>query len=233
MALRFASVIFDCDSTLAAIEGIDELGAAHRSAVAELTDAAMRGEVPLEAIYGRRLSLIRPTRRDVEALARRYLEALIPDARKTVAALQSAGISVYVVSGGLAPAITAVARALGVPASNVAAVGVHFEADGAYAGYDEDSPLARHDGKRTLIEGWDPPIPRPSLLVGDGATDLAARPAVDCFAAYAGVVRREPVAAAADFVIEGATLAPVLALALGAEPPPSMPHSSIPPHREP
>ena len=58
--LRFRTVVFDCDSTLSAIEGIDELAGEHRSAVTELTEAAMRGEVPLQDVYGRRLALIRP-----------------------------------------------------------------------------------------------------------------------------------------------------------------------------
>jgi hypothetical protein len=49
--------------------------------------------------------------------------------------------------------------------------------------------------------------------VGDGATDLEARPAVDAFAAYMGVAFREAVAAGADFVLRDASLAPVLALA--------------------
>jgi phosphoserine phosphatase len=56
-------------------------------------------------------------------------------------------------------------------------------------------------------------LPRPSLLVGDGATDLEARPEVDCFAAFTGVVSRPAVAAAADVVLSAPTLAPVLALA--------------------
>jgi phosphoserine phosphatase len=218
--VRFASVVFDCDSTLAAIEGIDQLAAGHRNEVAALTDAAMRGEVPLEAVYGRRLELIRPDRAAIERLAALYLDALVPDARGTVAALQAAGVSVYIVSGGLVPPVAAVARALGVPRENVAAVGIRFGDDGEYAGFEAESPLARQDGKRSVIAAWVPPVPRPSLLVGDGATDLAARPAVDAFAAYAGVVARDAVLAEADVVLIHPSLAPVAALALDESPAP-------------
>ena len=48
------------------------------------------------------------------------------------------------------------------------------------------------------------------LLVGDGVTDLEARPAVDRFVAYAGVVDRPAVTAAADAVIRTPSLRPVL-----------------------
>jgi hypothetical protein len=56
-------------------------------------------------------------------------------------------------------------------------------------------------------------------MIGDGATDLEAKPAVDAFVAFAGVVYRAPVVAAADYVIRERSLAPVLPLALGGQRP--------------
>lgn len=214
MSDGFAAVVFDCDSTLAALEGIDALAGPRAAEVAALTDAAMRGEVPLEAVYGRRLALLRPGRAAVEALAEAYTRALVPDARETVAALRWLGKDVRVLSGGLLPPVRALAASLGIGAERVAAVDVRFAADGAYAGFDEGSPLARAGGKAAVLAAWG--LPRPALLVGDGATDAEARPAVDAFAAYLGVADRPAVAAAADVVLRDPSLAPVLALAAGA-----------------
>jgi phosphoserine phosphatase len=56
------------------------------------------------------------------------------------------------------------------------------------------------------------------MLVGDGITDLEARPPADLFVAYAGVVQRPAVVEAADVVLRARSLAPVLALALGKAP---------------
>jgi phosphoserine phosphatase len=200
MIPRFRAVLFDCDSTLAEVEGIDELAREHREAVAELTARAMAGELPLEEVYARRLALARPGRRELDDLATRYVAGLVPGARETVAGLHAGGVDVRIVSGGLRPAVLAVARALGVPDDRVYAVDVTLDAEGGYAGYESDSPLAHGGGKRRLLEGL-PGLQRPALLVGDGATDLEARPAVDAFACYTGVARRERIAAAADFVI--------------------------------
>ncbi len=119
---RFRTVIFDCDSTLSAIEGIDELAAGHREAIAALTDAAMRGEVPLEAVYGQRLELIRPNRDSVDALAAQYIAAAVPDAHATIQALLERGVRVKILSGGLRQAILPFAAWLGVAADDVAAV---------------------------------------------------------------------------------------------------------------
>lgn len=214
----YATVVFDCDSTLSDIEGIDVLAADHREAVARLTDAAMQGELPLEEVYGRRLALVRPDRARIEALAREYVDRLVPDAREVVAALLANGVEVRVVSGGLLPAVRAVARELGIADGMVAAVDLRFDADGAYAGFDETSPLARSGGKRVQLERWIADgLPRPILMVGDGITDLEARPPADLFAAYAGVVERPQVVAAADVVLRQRSLAGVLPLVLGDE----------------
>jgi phosphoserine phosphatase len=209
----FRSIIFDCDSTLSAIEGIDELAGPHRAEVQALTDAAMAGEVPLEEVYGRRLEIIRPTRERIEALGRAYIDAAVPDAVDTVNALCWLGKEVRILSGGLRPPVEAFARTLGLRTGMVAAVEIHFDDDGEYAGFDDRSPLARSGGKAEQIRRWD--LPRPVLLVGDGATDAEARPAVDAFVAYMGVALRPAVAEAADVVLHDPSLAPVLALAAG------------------
>ncbi len=207
----FRSVVFDCDSTLSRIEGIDELAGPRLGEIRALTDAAMEGRIPLEEVYGRRLELIAPARAQVDALGRAYAETLVDDARETVAALLWLDKAVRIVSGGLRPPVEALALDLGLSRADVAAVGIDFHPDGRYRGYDRASPLARSGGKPRVVAGWN--LPRPALLVGDGATDLEARPAVDGFAAFMGVAFRPPVAAGADVVLRAPSLAPVLALA--------------------
>ena len=210
----FATVIFDCDSTLSAIEGIEELASHHRDEIVRLTEQAMRGEIPLESVYGRRLELVRPSRASVQALGARYIEALVPGARETIARLLDAGIEVRILSGGLRPPIEILARELGLPASVVAAVDVHFDAAGEYAGFDDASPLTRSAGKPEIIRSWGTSLARPAMLVGDGATDLAAAEDVEMFVAFAGIIERPHVTAAADVVVRERSLAPILSLAL-------------------
>jgi phosphoserine phosphatase len=222
--MRFNTVVLDCDSTLSAVEGIDELAGNARQEIARLTDAAMRGEVPLEAVYGRRLEIVRPTRAHVDALGRTYVDELLPDAREVVAALRAEGVGVRVISGGLLPAVRVLARELGLTDDDVAAVDVRFDASGNYAGFDEWSALARSGGKREVLREWRAVVSRPVMLVGDGATDLEARDVVDRFVAFAGVIEREAVVAAADAVIRARTLAPVLPMALGASAPANAAH---------
>jgi phosphoserine phosphatase len=191
----YRTVVFDCDSTLSAIEGIDELGSAHKERIAALTERAMSGELKLEDVYAARLAIVRPARGRIERLGEEYVERAVPHALELVAALRFLGKRVAIVSGGLAPAVRRLAAALGVADEDVYAVAVRFDADGAWAGFDERSPLARSGGKVEVVRAL-AAAGRPLALVGDGITDLEAAEAeggADRFVAFGGVVRRAAV----------------------------------------
>ena len=79
------------------------------------------------------------------------------------------------------------------------AVSLRFDAGGAYLGYDTGSPMTTSDGKRRVVESL--ALDGPILAVGDGATDLAMRDAVDLFAAFTGFTTRPNVVAGADVVV--------------------------------
>jgi phosphoserine phosphatase len=196
--------VIDVDSTLCGIEGIDWLASrrdpATGAAITALTDRAMRGEIALDSVYGERLAAVRPSRGDVEELAGAYVGALAPGAADAVRVLHDEGRRVALVSGGLREAILPLAAQLAIAERDVHAVSVRFAADGAFAGYDLASPLATASGKHDVVRSL--ALPRRILAVGDGATDLAIRPAVDAFAAFTGFVRRAPVVASADVVID-------------------------------
>lgn len=201
--MRFRTVALDVDSTCSRIEGIDWLAALRgpemAREIADLTAQAMSGEVPLGALYGRRLALVRPTTAEVAALSEAYREDAAPGVREGIAALQQAGVTVHLISGGLREAIVPFAEWLGVPSKQVHAVRIYFDAAGQFGGWDEQSPLATADGKGVVLGGLQAPSPR--LMVGDGATDLAATESGASFAAFVGFVHREPVVSAADHVV--------------------------------
>ncbi len=212
----YAGVVFDCDSTLCAVEGIEELArlaGRHVAELEELTARAMEGELRLEQVYGRRLELVQPTAEEIAQVGRRYRESLLPGARDLVRALHFLGKRVMVVSGGLAPAVRDVARHLGLSDGDVHAVELRFDAAGRYAGFDARSPLARAGGKLDVLRALAAQSAGPLALVGDGATDLEAAPAVARFVAFGGVVRRPAVFAGAAVRAEDrdlAALAPLL-----------------------
>lgn len=226
-------VIFDCDSTLASIEGIDELArlTGSASAIAALTQRAMDGAVPLESVYSQRLHIAQPTQAQVQYLRNLYRAHVVPDAPALVTALQALGCRVFIVSGGLFEPVKEFAEWLDIPVENVYAVAMEYdqlagqwwrywEQDGEHnpdANYlaVSDSPLTRNLGKNEIIARLRRQHPGRAMLIGDGASDLEAAPEVDLFVGFGGVVRRAKVAAESPIYIEALSLAPILPLALG------------------
>lgn len=230
-AASFRLIFFDCDSTLTTIEGIDELARlkGQYDHIADLTRRAMDGEIKLEEVFAARLDLLRPTRADLRCIAQAYRETVVPDAKEAIAALRFAGCEVYVVSGGLLPAVQEFARSLGLPGRCVRAVPLQFDQlSGQWWRYERDryggnpderylglppTPLIETQGKRQIIAELSGAEKR-TMLIGDGITDLEARDAVKLFVGFGGAVTRERVAAEAAVFIAADSLAPSVPLAL-------------------
>ena len=206
MTPKFRLVFFDVDSTLVTIEGIDVLAAGNPEIV-RLTEAAMNGEVALDAVYARRLEIIRPNRKAIDTLAGRYLESLVGGAEDAVRQLRQAGCIVHLVTAGIEQALTPLATRLGVA---LHAVALRFSANGEYEDFDRKSPLTRSRGKEVVVRDIRARAKGKAAFIGDGASDLEARPAVDLFIGFGGVHTRPRVRENADVFVAGPRLDDIL-----------------------
>ena len=95
--------------------------------------------------------------------------------------------------------IDGVADRVGISRDRIFANTILFSEDGAYAGFDESAPTSRAGGKAVVVDrlreahGY-----RVIAMVGDGATDMEARPPADVFVGFGGVTVREAVRVGAD-----------------------------------
>ena len=226
-------VIFDCDSTLSTIEGIDELArmTGHEYDVAQLTKRAMEGDVPLESVYGHRLVTVNPTQEQVRAIAKEYRETVVPDAPDVIKALQSLGTEVFIVSGGLIEPVRDFGVWLGVPRDHIFAVNMEYDqlagqwwrywelpgGDNPRANYlaIEPNPLTGTLGKNQIISRLRSQFPGRFLMIGDGLSDLEAAVDVDLFIGFGGAVYRKRIAEESPVYIHALTLSPILPLTLG------------------
>ncbi|MCB0190547.1 MAG: HAD-IB family phosphatase [Anaerolineae bacterium] len=231
----FDFIIFDCDSTLSTIEGIDELARQKGkfNEVKKMTDAAMEGEIHLQNVYDRRLELLNPTRAEIRALERQYRLTVVPDAPDIIKALKFFGKELFIVSGGLLAAVRPFGEWLGIPRQNIRAVDVRYNRlSGRWWDYQQDqwgqrpdveyldseaTPLIESQGKADVARDLLQSSAGRSLLIGDGMSDLAARPAVDLVVGFGGVITRQNVLNEAEVFVRCPTLAPLLPLALSGQ----------------
>ncbi|CEG35819.1 phosphoserine phosphatase [Plasmopara halstedii] len=197
-------VCFDVDSTVCMDEGIDVL-AEHcgaGQAVKEWTSKAMNGNVKFEDALAARLNIIQPSRQDIQDCLEQHPPMFTPGIRKLVATLKNKKIDVFLVSGGFRVMIEPIAEELDIPLSNVYANTIFFDNDGNYNGFDDTELTSRDGGKAQAIDiikrihGFEK-----IAMVGDGVTDLQARPPADLIVGFGGIVTREIVKKEADLFV--------------------------------
>lgn len=200
------AVCFDVDSTVVQEEGIDVLAeySGAGEAVAALTKKAMEGGMSYQESLAARLELMKPSRSMLDECLRDHPPPLSPKIAELVAALQAKGKAVYLVSGGFRQLIEPVASQIGVSHDNVIANVLLFDDDkgGQYAGFDQEQPTSKTGGKALALEmlkakhGY-----KNIIMVGDGATDMEARPPASAFIGFGGVVTRPAVKEGADWFV--------------------------------
>lgn len=189
-------IAFDCDSTLSAIEGIDELGRARGPEVFKqveaMTNDAMNGLIPVESVFGRRLEIIRPSRTEADYVAQLYVERIEPTARATITTLKLRGWTPMIISGGFRPLMLPLAAWLGI--ERVEAVELFFRTDGSYRGYDQTYATTRSGGKPEVVATLKKELgPAKFVMVGDGVSDLETKPSVDRFFGFTRYLTRAKV----------------------------------------
>ncbi|KAL6074819.1 phosphoserine phosphatase [Balamuthia mandrillaris] len=218
--LRAARVVcFDVDSTVITNEGIDELaslcGAGEQ--VAEWTRRAMCGGVTFREALSARLQIIRPSLPQLHSFLEKHPLPLTPGVSQFIELLQRQGKHVYLISGGFKQMILPLAQALGLPPDNVFANVLLFDEEtGDYKGFDESQPTSESGGKARVVamlkdlhanKDNDAVSPPSIVMIGDGVTDMEARPPADLFVGFGGNVVREKVKQGADlFVMQFAEL---------------------------
>jgi phosphoserine phosphatase len=186
----FKLVAFDMDSTLINIECVDEIAdiAGRKAEVAEITEAAMRGEIAdYKDSLRRRVALLAGV--PESALQKVYDERLKlnPGVEAFVAACRAAGLKTLLISGGFTFFSERLRHRLGLDFARANTLGV---AHGKLTGTLFDRPwgdiVDGAEKKRVLLEvvelmGID--IAQ-AIAVGDGANDLPMMEAAGLSIAY-------------------------------------------------
>ncbi len=171
--LDFGLVAMDMDSTLITIECIDEIADMQglKPQVAEITEAAMRGELDFAASLTRRVALLEGL--DATALERVYDERLriSMGGEAMLKAVQAAGLKTLLVSGGFTFFTERLQRRLGL---DVAHANVLEVANGKLTGRVLGGIVDAEEKMRTVerVCAQYGLAPRQAIVMGDGANDL-------------------------------------------------------------
>jgi phosphoserine phosphatase len=176
-APAFSAVVLDVDSGICEIDGIEWLarrrGESVARTVAALAAQAQAGFMSPRSAYAECLAAIRPSRDDLDALARAYVDAIAPGCADALARLGRAGVRIIVVSRGPRNAMYRLAYRLGIEPADIHAVDIRFDALGSYAGFEHRSLVTSVAEKRAIIDALEKD--RPALIVGDAPGERAIK----------------------------------------------------------
>ena len=166
-------VAMDMDSTLITIECIDEIADMQglKPQVAEITEAAMRGELDFAESLKRRVALLEGL--DAAALERVYEERLrlSPGAERMLQAVQAAGLKTLLVSGGFTYFTDRLKQRLKLDYTRANELEI---VDGKLTGKVLGA-IVDAEGKRQAVEHVCASLgvlPEQAIVMGDGANDL-------------------------------------------------------------
>jgi phosphoserine phosphatase len=175
----------DMDSTMIGQECIDELAdfVGLKAHVAGITERAMRGEIEFEPALRERVALLKDLPVGVvdEVLAKRI--TFTPGGRELVATMRAHGAYTCLVSGGFTPFTNAVAARIGFQENRANEL---IARDGKFTGEVKEPILGSAAKLATLVdlmESFDLDD-IDTLVVGDGANDLAMIQAAGLGVAY-------------------------------------------------
>mmetsp|Transcript_18119 Transcript_18119/g.20476 ORF Transcript_18119/g.20476 Transcript_18119/m.20476 type:complete len:241 (-) Transcript_18119:510-1232(-) len=198
------AVCFDVDSTVVTEEGIDVLAdhCGAGEAVAEWTKRAMGGSVPFHVALSERLKLFEPSLQQINECNTKHPLELSPGIEELFKTLHERGVDVYLVSGGFRQMINPLATILKVPETRIYANNLLHDDTGTYIGFDPNEPTSRAGGKAKVVGMLKTEFKYETVfMVGDGATDMEARPPADGFIGYGGVVVRDIVKENSDWFV--------------------------------
>lgn len=202
-------LVMDVDSTFINEEVIDLIAgyAEVGPQVADITERAMAGQLDFAASLAERVALLKGLPVSVLDEVREQI-SLTTGARELVAAVQSAGGTVALVSGGFTPIIAPVAAELGI--TEVHANGLEIQ-DGTLTGRTSGrviDPRAKTEIFADLVQSYGCDQAR-TVAIGDGANDIGMIQAAGLGVAFCA---KPALVAAADASLTNRDLSEVLTL---------------------
>ena len=202
--------VFDFDSTLTRVEALDILAELTLdnnlkkeeilNEIQNITNLGIDGDISFTESLERRIRLLKAHKDHLDPL----VEVLRQKISKSIASnkefFEKFTEDIYVISCGFKEFIDPIVAEYNIPSDRVYANTFRFDSEGFIVGFDEDNPLASHNGKIECLRQLD--LDGEVHVIGDGYSDYVMREAgiADKFFAYTENVHREKAATHADHV---------------------------------
>ncbi|KAK8800027.1 hypothetical protein WA588_002846 [Blastocystis sp. NMH] len=190
LALKHSqAVFFDFDGTLYTGDSVDDLAAflGKYDAMSQITKEVMGGDISMEDALDMTAHLLEVTKEDVDRFVNTHEVKWSEGVDELIAYLKAQGKVLYVVSGSVEDICIPWCKRFGIDKNHIVCNRFLYDESGKCVGFDYSALTSHNGGKEKVIRdvcdryGYEKRV-----IIGDGITDLEAKPAVDAFIGYYG-----------------------------------------------
>ena len=202
--------IFDFDSTLTKVEGLDILAEITLTnnpkqkeiieEIIKITNLGIDGEISFTQSLERRIKLLNAKRSDLKLLIKELKKRVSASIERNKEFFESYSENIYVISAGFKEFIDPIVAAYNIPTERVFANTFEFNKEDEIIGFDRNNVLSSHNGKIQCLK--DLQLKGEIQVIGDGYSDYVTREAgvAHKFFAYTENVQREKTIENADYI---------------------------------
>lgn len=202
--------VFDFDSTLTRVEALDVLaemtlrGKSNKeeiiNEIQHITNLGIDGDISFTESLERRIKLLNAHKDDLDGLVTELRQKISKSIESNKEFFEKFSDDIYVISCGFKEFIDPIVKEYNIPSERVFANTFEFDENGKIIGFDENNPLASHNGKIECLKQLD--LDGEVQVIGDGYSDYVMREAgiADKFFAYTENVHRDKAASNADHI---------------------------------
>tara|TARA_B100001121_G_C18559488_1_gene559579 strand:- start:277 stop:942 length:666 start_codon:yes stop_codon:yes gene_type:complete len=203
--------VFDFDSTLTSVEGLDVLAEISLrnnpekdqviNKIQEITDLGIDGDISFSDSLRSRISLLNANKSQLSELIDLLKTKLSQSVAENKDFFTKYRDCIYIISCGFKEFIEPVVAELNIDPERIFANTFEFDKDGLIIGFDENNPLSQHDGKVSCLKSSG--IEGEIQIIGDGYSDYVMKKegVADKFFAYTENVSRKKATEHADYVV--------------------------------
>ena len=202
--------VFDFDSTLTRVEALDILAELTLDnnvkreeilkEIQHITNLGIDGDISFTESLERRIRLLKAHKDHLEPLVEELRQKISKSIETNKEFFEKFTEDIYVISCGFKEFIDPIVAEYNIPSDRVYANTFRFNSEGYIVGFDEENPLASHNGKIECLRQLD--LDGEVHVIGDGYSDYVMREAgiADKFYAYTENVHRNKAADNADHI---------------------------------
>ncbi len=210
MSEHHKKFVFDFDSTLTSVEGLDvlaEITLANNprkneiiEEIINITNLGIDGEISFPESLERRIKQLNAKKSDLSLLVKELRKHVSSSIERNKEFFQNYGEHIYVISAGFKEFIIPIVAEYNIPAEKVYANTFVFNENDEIIGFDRDNVLSKTNGKIQCLRDMN--LEGEVQMIGDGYSDYVTREAgvADTFFAYTENVTRQKTIKNADHI---------------------------------